>query len=92
MDRALNISILSKFFLVLIYGLILMCVYPILQNFSLYMRLCTDPLFPHESTFFVTVNQTAKEDTMVLKIGSVAMAPQADNPLGRSVLRKDIYQ
>ncbi|KAG8518875.1 Vacuolar protein sorting-associated protein 13B, partial [Galemys pyrenaicus] len=38
------------------------------------------------------VNQGAKEDTMVLKIGSVAMAPQADNPLGRSVLRKDIYQ
>ncbi|XP_070248088.1 intermembrane lipid transfer protein VPS13B isoform X2 [Myotis yumanensis] len=38
------------------------------------------------------VNQAAKEDTMVLKIGSVAMAPQADNPLGRSVLRKDIYQ
>ncbi|XP_061294315.1 intermembrane lipid transfer protein VPS13B isoform X12 [Bos javanicus] len=40
----------------------------------------------------IEVNQTAKEDTMVLKIGSVAMAPQADNPLGRSVLRKDIYQ
>ncbi|KAM6215693.1 intermembrane lipid transfer protein VPS13B [Rhynchocyon petersi] len=38
------------------------------------------------------VYQAAKEDTMVLKIGSVAMAPQADNPLGRSVLRKDIYQ
>ncbi|PNI85164.1 VPS13B isoform 11, partial [Pan troglodytes] len=36
-------------------------------------------------------NQAAKEDTVVLKIGSVAMAPQADNPLGRSVLRKDIY-
>nr|XP_044999217.1 vacuolar protein sorting-associated protein 13B isoform X3 [Jaculus jaculus] len=40
----------------------------------------------------VEVNQAAKEDTMVLKIGSVAMAPQADNPLGRCVLRKDIYQ
>ncbi|KAM9626509.1 intermembrane lipid transfer protein VPS13B isoform 2-T3 [Trichechus inunguis] len=40
----------------------------------------------------VGVNQAAKEDTMVLKIGSVAMAPQADNPLGRCVLRKDIYQ
>ncbi|XP_077023439.1 intermembrane lipid transfer protein VPS13B isoform X7 [Tamandua tetradactyla] len=40
----------------------------------------------------VGVHQTANEDTMVLKIGSVAMAPQADNPLGRSVLRKDIYQ
>ncbi|XP_067887271.1 intermembrane lipid transfer protein VPS13B-like isoform X5 [Heterodontus francisci] len=33
-----------------------------------------------------------KEDTLVLKIGSVCMAPQADNPLGRTVLRKDIYQ
>ncbi|XP_063307280.1 intermembrane lipid transfer protein VPS13B isoform X1 [Pelobates fuscus] len=32
------------------------------------------------------------EDTLVLKIGSVSMAPQADNPLSRSVLRKDIYQ
>lgn len=40
----------------------------------------------------VAVNQAAKEDTMVVKVGSVAMAPQADNPLGRSVLRKDIYQ
>ncbi|XP_058420689.1 intermembrane lipid transfer protein VPS13B isoform X5 [Diceros bicornis minor] len=39
----------------------------------------------------IEVNQAAKEDTLVLKIGSVAMAPQADNPLGRSVLRKDIY-
>ncbi|XP_069778608.1 intermembrane lipid transfer protein VPS13B-like isoform X4 [Narcine bancroftii] len=34
----------------------------------------------------------AKEDTLVVKIGSVSMAPQADNPLGRTVLRKDIYQ
>lgn len=33
-----------------------------------------------------------KEDTVVLKIGSVSVAPQADNPLPRSVLRKDIYQ
>ncbi|XP_062915876.1 intermembrane lipid transfer protein VPS13B-like isoform X2 [Mobula hypostoma] len=33
-----------------------------------------------------------KEDTLVVKIGSVSMAPQADNPLGRTVLRKDIYQ
>uniref|UniRef100_A0A4W3GSR1 Vacuolar protein sorting 13 homolog B n=1 Tax=Callorhinchus milii TaxID=7868 RepID=A0A4W3GSR1_CALMI len=32
------------------------------------------------------------EDTLVLKIGSVCMAPQADNPLSRTVLRKDIYQ
>ncbi|KAK6325959.1 hypothetical protein J4Q44_G00016030 [Coregonus suidteri] len=33
-----------------------------------------------------------REDTLVLKIGSVSMAPQADNPLTRTVLRKDIYQ
>ncbi|XP_016411141.1 vacuolar protein sorting-associated protein 13B-like [Sinocyclocheilus rhinocerous] len=33
-----------------------------------------------------------KKDTVVLKIGSVSVAPQADNPLPRSVLRKDIYQ
>ncbi|XP_052603572.1 intermembrane lipid transfer protein VPS13B isoform X4 [Peromyscus californicus insignis] len=45
-----------------------------------------------ETQSTVQVNQAAKEDTMVLKVGSVAMAPQADNPLGRSVLRKDIYQ
>lgn len=45
-----------------------------------------------ETQSSVTVNQAAKEDTMVLKVGSVSMAPQADNPLGRSVLRKDIYQ
>uniref|UniRef100_A0A8D0GG19 Uncharacterized protein n=1 Tax=Sphenodon punctatus TaxID=8508 RepID=A0A8D0GG19_SPHPU len=37
-------------------------------------------------------NQAIKEDTLVLKIGSVSMAPQADNPLSRAVLRKDIYQ
>ncbi|XP_075069965.1 intermembrane lipid transfer protein VPS13B isoform X2 [Mixophyes fleayi] len=40
----------------------------------------------------VGVNQITNEDTLVLKIGSVSMAPQADNPLSRSVLRKDIYQ
>ncbi|KAM3873112.1 intermembrane lipid transfer protein VPS13B [Diretmus argenteus] len=33
-----------------------------------------------------------KEDTLVLKLGSLSMAPQADNPLTRTVLRKDIYQ
>ncbi|KAI4881788.1 hypothetical protein NFI96_011483 [Prochilodus magdalenae] len=33
-----------------------------------------------------------REDTLVLKIGSVSMAPQADNPLTRTILRKDIYQ
>ncbi|XP_058503196.1 intermembrane lipid transfer protein VPS13B-like isoform X1 [Solea solea] len=32
------------------------------------------------------------EDTLVLKMGSLSMAPQADNPLTRTVLRKDIYQ
>uniref|UniRef100_A0A3Q2QZ54 Vacuolar protein sorting 13 homolog B n=1 Tax=Fundulus heteroclitus TaxID=8078 RepID=A0A3Q2QZ54_FUNHE len=32
------------------------------------------------------------EDTVVLKLGSLSMAPQADNPLTRTVLRKDIYQ
>uniref|UniRef100_A0A8C4P7D6 Vacuolar protein sorting-associated protein 13B-like n=1 Tax=Dromaius novaehollandiae TaxID=8790 RepID=A0A8C4P7D6_DRONO len=37
-------------------------------------------------------NPAIKEDTLVLKIGSVSMAPQADNPLSRAVLRKDIYQ
>uniref|UniRef100_A0A3B3X5Y6 Vacuolar protein sorting 13 homolog B n=1 Tax=Poecilia mexicana TaxID=48701 RepID=A0A3B3X5Y6_9TELE len=35
---------------------------------------------------------TKKEDTLVLKLGSLNMAPQADNPLTRTVLRKDIYQ
>ncbi|XP_068178837.1 intermembrane lipid transfer protein VPS13B-like isoform X2 [Antennarius striatus] len=33
-----------------------------------------------------------KEDTVILKLGSLSMAPQADNPLTRTVLRKDIYQ
>ncbi|XP_074842974.1 intermembrane lipid transfer protein VPS13B isoform X3 [Carettochelys insculpta] len=37
-------------------------------------------------------SQAIKEDTLILKIGSVSMAPQADNPLSRAVLRKDIYQ
>ncbi|XP_056141722.1 intermembrane lipid transfer protein VPS13B-like [Lampris incognitus] len=32
-----------------------------------------------------------REDTLVLKLGSLSMAPQADNPLSRTVLRKDIY-
>lgn len=63
-----------------------------LKDFFLCMSLCTDPLYIAKSISFVIVNQAAKEDTMVLKIGSVAMAPQADNPLSRSVLRKDIYQ
>lgn len=36
--------------------------------------------------------QVKKEDTVVLKLGSLSMAPQADNPLTRTVLRKDIYQ
>uniref|UniRef100_A0A8C4PXQ0 VPS13-like middle region domain-containing protein n=1 Tax=Eptatretus burgeri TaxID=7764 RepID=A0A8C4PXQ0_EPTBU len=33
-----------------------------------------------------------EEDTVVLKIDSVMLSPQADNPLTRTVLRKDIYQ
>ncbi|KAG8441800.1 hypothetical protein GDO86_010832 [Hymenochirus boettgeri] len=37
-------------------------------------------------------NKIRNEDTLVVKVGSVSMAPQADNPLTRSVLRKDIYQ
>ncbi|XP_077951726.1 intermembrane lipid transfer protein VPS13B isoform X2 [Gasterosteus aculeatus] len=36
--------------------------------------------------------QLKREDTLVLKLGSLSMAPQADNPLTRTVLRKDIYQ
>lgn len=40
----------------------------------------------------LSANQIFNEDTLVLKIASVSMAPQADNPLSRSVLRKDIYQ
>ncbi|KAI4811955.1 hypothetical protein KUCAC02_014814 [Chaenocephalus aceratus] len=36
--------------------------------------------------------QMKREDTLVLKLGSLSMAPQADNPLTRTVLRKDIYQ
>ncbi|XP_073406562.1 intermembrane lipid transfer protein VPS13B isoform X5 [Dendrobates tinctorius] len=44
-----------------------------------------------ESQMHVGANQNISEDTLVLKIASVSMAPQADNPLCRSVLRKDIY-
>ncbi|XP_041648797.1 vacuolar protein sorting-associated protein 13B-like isoform X2 [Cheilinus undulatus] len=39
-----------------------------------------------------TDSHVRKEDTLVLKLGSLSMAPQADNPLTRTVLRKDIYQ
>uniref|UniRef100_A0A3B5AH31 Vacuolar protein sorting 13 homolog B n=1 Tax=Stegastes partitus TaxID=144197 RepID=A0A3B5AH31_9TELE len=39
-----------------------------------------------------TQDKHTKEDTVVLKLGSLSMAPQADNPLTRTVLRKDIYQ
>ncbi|MGH0159678.1 UNVERIFIED_CONTAM: hypothetical protein FKN15_057768 [Acipenser sinensis] len=39
-----------------------------------------------------TESPLKKEDTLVLKLGSVSMAPQADNPLSRTALRKDIYQ
>lgn len=42
--------------------------------------------------YFPADVQVEKEDTLVLKLGSLSMAPQADNPLTRTVLRKDIYQ
>ncbi|NXD18802.1 VP13B protein, partial [Spelaeornis formosus] len=45
-----------------------------------------------EDHHIAEANTSIKEDTLVLKIGSVSMAPQADNPLSRAVLRKDIYQ
>ncbi|XP_063246364.1 intermembrane lipid transfer protein VPS13B isoform X4 [Prinia subflava] len=45
-----------------------------------------------EDRHIAEANPSIKEDTLVLKIGSVSMAPQADNPLSRAVLRKDIYQ
>ncbi|NWS26437.1 VP13B protein, partial [Polioptila caerulea] len=45
-----------------------------------------------EDHHLAEANPSIKEDTLVLKIGSVSMAPQADNPLSRAVLRKDIYQ
>ncbi|XP_039561924.1 vacuolar protein sorting-associated protein 13B [Passer montanus] len=45
-----------------------------------------------EDHHIAEANPSIKEDTLVLKIGSVSMAPQADNPLSRAVLRKDIYQ
>ncbi|XP_069076646.1 intermembrane lipid transfer protein VPS13B isoform X1 [Pleurodeles waltl] len=50
--------------------------------------------FPNaeEKQHSTAVDQVIKEDTLVLKIGSVSMAPQADNPLTRTVLRRDIYQ
>ncbi|XP_061851653.1 intermembrane lipid transfer protein VPS13B isoform X1 [Colius striatus] len=54
------------------------------------IRVC----FPQneEDHYTAEANPAIKEDTLVLKIGSVSMAPQADNPLSRAVLRKDIYQ
>ncbi|NXU82904.1 VP13B protein, partial [Xiphorhynchus elegans] len=45
-----------------------------------------------EDRHVAEANPAIKEDTLVLKMGSVSMAPQADNPLSRAVLRKDIYQ
>ncbi|TRY83307.1 hypothetical protein DNTS_006035 [Danionella cerebrum] len=36
--------------------------------------------------------KSRKEDTVVLKISSLCVTPQAENPLPRTVLRKDIYQ
>lgn len=55
--------------------------------------MCTRLLIKHIfSSLLTTAIPSIKEDTLVLKIGSVSMAPQADNPLSRAVLRKDIYQ
>ncbi|XP_075922652.1 intermembrane lipid transfer protein VPS13B isoform X4 [Petromyzon marinus] len=39
-----------------------------------------------------TSTSAPKEDTLVLKIGSISLAPVADNPLTRIVIRKDIFQ
>lgn len=52
---------------------------------SVYSVLIFFPCVPVDS-------HVKKEDTLVLKLGSLSMAPQADNPLTRTVLRKDIYQ
>lgn len=50
-------------------------------------------VFVHVCIMFIVIDpHEKKEDTLVLKLGSVSMAPQADNPLTRTVLRKDIYQ
>lgn len=54
---------------------------PSVFNVYDFVSVCV-PVDPHEK----------KEDTLVLKLGSLSMAPQADNPLTRTVLRKDIYQ
>ncbi|KAJ3597642.1 hypothetical protein NHX12_001159, partial [Muraenolepis orangiensis] len=49
------------------------------------------PGTPDKRTATPAESPQSKEDTLVLKLGSVSMAPQADNPLTRTVLRKDIY-
>ncbi|XP_078109917.1 intermembrane lipid transfer protein VPS13B isoform X3 [Sander vitreus] len=57
-------------------------------NTSVIRVFCPGPQDKHTATD----PQVKKEDTLVLKLGSLSMAPQADNPLTRTVLRKDIYQ
>lgn len=49
-------------------------------------------LFDFSCECILAESSEKKEDTLVLKLGSLSMAPQADNPLTRTVLRKDIYQ
>uniref|UniRef100_A0A8C9XPN5 Vacuolar protein sorting 13 homolog B n=1 Tax=Sander lucioperca TaxID=283035 RepID=A0A8C9XPN5_SANLU len=53
---------------------------------------CLPLMYINTSVIRVFYPQVKKEDTLVLKLGSLSMAPQADNPLTRTVLRKDIYQ
>ncbi|XP_032375136.1 vacuolar protein sorting-associated protein 13B isoform X2 [Etheostoma spectabile] len=57
-------------------------------NTSVIRVFCPGPQDKHTASD----SQVKKEDTLVLKLGSLSMAPQADNPLTRTVLRKDIYQ
>uniref|UniRef100_A0A3Q3JG19 Vacuolar protein sorting 13 homolog B n=1 Tax=Monopterus albus TaxID=43700 RepID=A0A3Q3JG19_MONAL len=54
---------------------------------------CLPLIYINTSVIRVFLDPHVKqEDTLVLKMGSLSMAPQADNPLTRTVLRKDIYQ
>uniref|UniRef100_A0A4W6EZE5 Vacuolar protein sorting 13 homolog B n=1 Tax=Lates calcarifer TaxID=8187 RepID=A0A4W6EZE5_LATCA len=53
---------------------------------------CLPLIYINTSVIRVFYPSVKQEDTLVLKMGSLSMAPQADNPLTRTVLRKDIYQ
>lgn len=60
---------------------------------SFHLSSCCNPVVFVIFVSCVSVDPQVKaEDTLVLKLGSLSMAPQADNPLPRTVLRKDIYQ